>query len=335
VVVLPLHNPIEIAEQLAMVDVLSGGRLEFGVGRGFLVADYEALGIPRENAQARLLEGLEVVLRAWSGGPMSFHGTYYQYKDLDVWPRPDQRPHPPVWFSATQSPDSFDLAGRRDYRLLTVAYRGVELLARLTSLYRDAWTMAGHPSGAWEISAHYQVVVAENSREARTAAQAAVRGYLAAMRQAVDRAKVQEPRREVPDAELRIDRMIDECRIIVGTPDECVALLERAREVLGLTQVDCTFYFGGWSFEQAQRSQRLFALEVICARSRRCGVHAATLAFGSHLGLDRDRQRREWQAGPGRHQPLGDESDVGVGDLDRHRVAPRLAERTRHHRAVA
>jgi natural product biosynthesis luciferase-like monooxygenase protein len=263
VVVLPLHNPVEIAEQLAMVDVLSGGRLEFGVGRGFLVADYEALGIPRADAQARLLEGLEVILRAWSGGPMSFHGKYYQFEDLDVWPRPEQRPHPPVWLSATQAPDSFELAGRRGYRLLTVAYRGVEPLAELTRLYRAAWTEAGHQPGAWEISAHYQVVVAENRREARTTAQAAVLGYLAAMRQAVNKARVQEPRREVPDAELQIDRMIDECRVIVGTPDECVALLERAQEVLGVTLVDCTFYFGGLSFDQARRSQRLFATEVM------------------------------------------------------------------------
>jgi len=67
----------------------------------------------------------------------------------------------------------------------------------------------------------------------------------------------------VTEAETEIDRMIDECRIICGTPDECVALLRRAEEMLGVTQVDCTFYFGGLTFEQARRSHQLFATEVM------------------------------------------------------------------------
>jgi alkanesulfonate monooxygenase SsuD/methylene tetrahydromethanopterin reductase-like flavin-dependent oxidoreductase (luciferase family) len=264
VVVLPLHNPIQIAEQLAMVDILSGGRLEFGVGRGFVVADYEALGIPRADAQARLLEGIDLILHAWSAESAStFRGAYYQYEDLEVWPKPAQQPHPPLWFAVTQSPANFELAGRRGFRLMTVAYRGVEPLAELIRVYRDAWLDAGHPAHGWEITSHYQVVVAEDGAEARRSAQGAVRGYLAAMRHAVDRAKNQEPRREVTEAETEIERMIDECRIIAGTPDECVELVTRAQELLGLTQIDCTFYFGGLSFEQARRSQHLFATQVM------------------------------------------------------------------------
>jgi natural product biosynthesis luciferase-like monooxygenase protein len=263
VVVLPLHNPLEVAEQLAMVDVLSGGRLEVGLGRGFVVADYEALHIPRAEAQARLLEGIEVLIRAWSGQQSSFQGRYYAYEDLEVWPRPEQQPHPPIWFAVTQTADNFQLAGRNGWKLMTVAYRGVEVLAQLTRQYREAWAEAGHPTDGWEITAHYQVVIADTSREARALAQPAVRGYLRSMRHAVDRAKVQEPRREVTEEETQIDRMIDECRIIVGTPDECVALLRRAEDMLGITQVDCTFYFGGLSFEQARRSHELFATEVM------------------------------------------------------------------------
>jgi alkanesulfonate monooxygenase SsuD/methylene tetrahydromethanopterin reductase-like flavin-dependent oxidoreductase (luciferase family) len=283
VVVLPLHNPLQIAEQLAMVDVLSGGRLEFGVGRGFVVADYEALDIPRVEAQDRLLEGLDLVLQAWSAESAStFRGRFYQYEDLEVWPRPEQRPHPPVWFAVTQSPANFELAGRRAFRLMTVAYRGVAPLAELTRLYRAAWVEAGHPADAWEITSHYQVVVADDGREARRLAQGAVRGYLAAMRHAVDRAKVQEPRREVTEAETQIDHMIDECRIIAGTPDECVELVTRAEDLLGLTQLDCTFYFGGLSFEQAQRSQRLFATEVMPRVRGRTLVKGGVPTDGRH-----------------------------------------------------
>jgi alkanesulfonate monooxygenase SsuD/methylene tetrahydromethanopterin reductase-like flavin-dependent oxidoreductase (luciferase family) len=187
-----------------------------------------------------------------------------------------------VWLAVTQSPANFELAGRRGFRLMTVAYRGVEPLAELIAAYKAAWLEAGHPADGWEITSHYQVVVAEDGREARQLAQAAVRGYLAAMRHAVDRAKVQEPRREVTEAETQIDRMIDECRIIAGTPDECVELVTRAEELLGLTQLDCTFYFGGLSFEQARRSQHLFATEVMPRVRGRTLVKGGVPTDGRH-----------------------------------------------------
>src|SRR3954452_3806520 len=96
VVVLPLHNPLEVAEQMAMVDLLSNGRLEFGVGRGFVSHDYEVMGVPYADAQDRLKESLAVIKRAWSGEPFTHHGAYYDFDDVQVWPRPEQTPHPPV-----------------------------------------------------------------------------------------------------------------------------------------------------------------------------------------------------------------------------------------------
>src|SRR5712692_330874 len=171
VIVLPLHQPIEIAEQLAMVDLMSDGRVELGVGRGFVVADYEALGIPREGAQERLTEELEVILKAWSGAPFSHHGKHYDFDNIEVWPPPQQRPHPPVWLSVGATPSSFEWAGRQGYKVLSVAYRGVQQLVELLPLYRNAWLAAGHKAGEWEISSHYQVVLSDNSRKARQIAE--------------------------------------------------------------------------------------------------------------------------------------------------------------------
>src|SRR5712692_3032980 len=89
VVLLPLHNPVQVAEELAMVDLMSGGRLELGVGRGFVAHDYEALGVSYDDAQARLIESLEVVRKAWAGAPFSHQGRYHSFTDLEVWPRPE------------------------------------------------------------------------------------------------------------------------------------------------------------------------------------------------------------------------------------------------------
>ena len=146
IVVLPLHSPIEIAEQLAMVDLMSGGRVEFGIGRGFVEFDYDRLGVSREDSQGRMREQLEVILKAWGGEPFTHKGRFYTYENLEVWPRPEQRPHPPIWLSCSQTPASFEWAGSKGYSVLTVAYRSVEnLVANNRTLPRGLGQ--GRPSG--------------------------------------------------------------------------------------------------------------------------------------------------------------------------------------------
>jgi natural product biosynthesis luciferase-like monooxygenase protein len=269
IIVLPLHNPIEIAEQMAMIDNLSDGRIELGVGRGFVAYDYDRLGVTLDGAQDRLREELEIILKAWSGEAFTHHGTHYRYDNLEVWPRPQQRPHPPVWISCSQTPASFEWAARQGYSILTVAYRGVESLIKNNRLYRETWNSAGRPTGQHRIATHDQVVLSDDSREAKEIIRTALRRYLAATTHTLERVRADSARLATPQYQqvneelLDIDRMVAECRIIAGTPDEAVATLKRAHEMLGFTQIDCTFYFGGISYEQAQRSLRLYASEVM------------------------------------------------------------------------
>jgi natural product biosynthesis luciferase-like monooxygenase protein len=269
IIVLPLHSPIEIAEQMAMIDLMSDGRVELGVGRGFVAYDYDRLGVKLDGAQDRMREELEIILKAWSGEPFTHHGAHYRYDNLEVWPRPQQRPHPPVWISCSQTPSSFEWSGQQGYSILTVAYRGVEPLIKNNRIYRDAWKAAGHPSGQHRIAAHYQVVLSDNSREAKDIIGAALRRYLAATTHTLDRVREDRERSAMQDYQkvnqelLDIDRMIAECRIVAGTPAEAVETLKRAHEMMGFTQIDCTFYFGGIPYEQARRSLHLFGTEVM------------------------------------------------------------------------
>ncbi len=269
IVVLPLHNPIEIAEQVAMLDVMSSGRAELGVGRGFVAYDYDRLGVPIENAQDRLKDGLAVIRKAWSGGRFSHEGPYYRYDQLEVWPQPQQKPHPPLWLSCSGTPASFEWAGTQGLGILTVAYRGVDTLERLNKVYREAWNAAGHKPGGHEISVHYHVVIAEDANEAKAIAREAVRRYVGATTHTTERVRSDAEREgnavrdRVAQEVLDIDKMIATYRLLVGTPDEAVALLKRAHELMGFTQIDCTFYFGGITFEQAQRSHHLFARDVM------------------------------------------------------------------------
>jgi alkanesulfonate monooxygenase SsuD/methylene tetrahydromethanopterin reductase-like flavin-dependent oxidoreductase (luciferase family) len=111
VTLLPLHSPIKIAEEAAICDILSDGRLEFGVGRG-IARHYPSYGIPPEESRGRFDEALDFILAAWTNESFSFDGRYFQARDLSVVPRPVQTPHPPVRIAAN-SPDTFPLAAER------------------------------------------------------------------------------------------------------------------------------------------------------------------------------------------------------------------------------
>ena len=256
VVVLPLHNPVQVAEQLAMLDLLSGGRLDFGLGRGFVAHDYEVLGVPYAEAQERLLEGLEVINKAWTETAFTHRGRFYNFTDLEVWPKPQQRPRPPIWFACSGTPEHFEWVGAQGYNLLTIGYtKPVDVLAGLVRLYRDAHNGTPHA-----IATHYHTVVAEDRNVARKIAEDALREHVRLNRQSRSLARFEVS--PEPEA-LSIERLVDEGRLIAGDPDECVRTLQRVTEEIGSTEVHCLFQFGNISFPVAEQSMSLFATHVI------------------------------------------------------------------------
>ncbi len=96
-----LYHPLRLAEELALLDVLTDGRLNWGAGRGFEPAEFEAFGVPLDETAPRFREAVEVVLEAWTSDRLTFHGKYWDFDDVEVLPKPAQRPHPPTWVAAT------------------------------------------------------------------------------------------------------------------------------------------------------------------------------------------------------------------------------------------
>jgi natural product biosynthesis luciferase-like monooxygenase protein len=259
VALLPLHHPLQQAEEYAMLDQISGGRLDLGIGRGFARFDYEAMGVPWDQGQERLLESLEVMLKAWQQQPFSHHGRYFDYDNVPVWPPPLQAPHPPIWGAAVRSPESFAWFGQQGYHLMTVVYiKPLEELGAMIRTYREAADAAGHDLSALQVSTHYQVYCAEDGDEARRVGEVALQRYraLSNAARALGTGSALAP-------EFPMDVLLADGRVCVGTPDECAAILSRGRDVLGLTGVDCTFYFGGIEYARARRSMELFAREVM------------------------------------------------------------------------
>ena len=146
VIPLPLYHPVRLAEEIATLDILSNGRVEFGIGRGLDDKQLIGFGIPQAETHERLREGLEIVRKAWTEARFSYRGRFFNIEDLSVVPKPVQQPHPPIRVAAN-SPGTFELMGRLGYPIFAASHiipytRIKELLA----LYHQAHAAAGHQS---------------------------------------------------------------------------------------------------------------------------------------------------------------------------------------------
>ncbi len=143
VVVLPWHNPVLVAEQAATLDLLSGGRLDFGVGKGYRDYEFSGFCVPIEEATERFDEAIEVIRKAWtSDGRFSHHGKRWRYADIVVEPAPVQRPHPPFWLGAG-SAESIRRAAREGYNLLLDQIGSTDLTIERVAVFREECARIG------------------------------------------------------------------------------------------------------------------------------------------------------------------------------------------------
>lgn len=167
VLALPWHNPVLLAEQAATVDLVSGGRLDLGIGKGYRHAEFAGFGIAPEEGQARFDEAIEVMTRAWtSPGRFSHRGTFWRFDDIVVEPRPAQSPHPPLWMAAG-SDSSVTRAAVGGYRLILDQYASPAQVAERIALYRDR--LAARPFQATDVAVARHLHIADTDAETAAA----------------------------------------------------------------------------------------------------------------------------------------------------------------------
>jgi len=254
VLLLPLYHPMMVAEEGAMVDVISGGRLILGVGAGYAPEEFAAFGQSLKERGSRMEESASLLHRLWTETNVTHHGKNYRVDNATVAPRPVQRPRPPIWFGAWAEP-----ALRRAARLGDAWFVGpsanLDEIAPCARLYRNACVESVRGKG--EIALFRYVFVANSTKEAIAAAGD---GFI----QAFERMYFRWPHPVVkrPSGELTIERLAKD-RIIFGDPRTCVEEIIRFRRELDAKHLICRFSVPGITRAACATSLDLFTREVM------------------------------------------------------------------------
>lgn len=267
--VLPWHHPLEVAQDYATVDLLSDGRLDFGVGRGLFKGEFEGYDIPWAEAQERFDESLDIILKAWTGEPFSYDGKFFHIPELTVMPKPLQNPHPPLW-QPCLSPSTMERALSRGITpilgaSLTPLPELKQMFGRLGAAMkktgRTDLPRVGHPF----------VYVSDTTRQAREEARAAMEWFLDDFATMFTL-----PEGEVwPDSykffepwahyirSLSYDTAIEEDLVWFGDPAAIRQRIRWLRDECGVSYVLLFMHFGGLEHERALKSMELFATQVM------------------------------------------------------------------------
>ena len=256
VILLPLHHPVDVAEQLATLDVISDGRLIFGAGLGYRDVENAAFGQDPKERVGRLVEGLDVVERLWRGEPITYEGRHFSLRGVRISMRPMQSPRPPIWLAANG-----DAGVKRAARLgdawLMNPHATLATLERQIELFRSTRREAGRPPAAETPLIKECYVAPEAATAVSEAAAFLGEKYGAYRRWEQDKAL---PAGESFDASFE-DLARD--RFILGDPVRVAEEIARYRERLGVTTMIFRLQWPGMDHEKVMRSIRLLGHKVL------------------------------------------------------------------------
>ena len=272
IVQLPLAHPMRIAEELATLDVLSGGRVEAGVGRGGNPTHFAGYGVSMAESRDRMIEALGYIRRAWTEERFSFQGRFFQADDLALAPRPIQQPHPPIRI-AVNSAETAAWAGREGYPIFLASnVNPFPKLRELVPLYRGARADAGHaPFAADDLTLVMPVYVGETRRQVEREVSPSVRQFAASAASVAQTWIAKASEAERPKLQALFEQMcgmtyetVNAVTAIFDTPSACVERLQHVREELNPGRLICWFNFGGLvPHDQVMRSMELFSSRVL------------------------------------------------------------------------
>jgi alkanesulfonate monooxygenase SsuD/methylene tetrahydromethanopterin reductase-like flavin-dependent oxidoreductase (luciferase family) len=275
VVVLPWHDPIRVAEQIALLDVLCGGRCIFGFGRGAASAEYAGFRIPMEEARPRFAEAAQIVMKALKEESFEFEGEFFKIPRISIRPRPFSHPER-RFYASSVSPESAELMARLGFGMLVIMQNEWSKSAADVAKFREMAIELGHTPPPPIILTN--VACAESRDEARERAAiylgkkwdsidrhykfseghlGSVKGYesYGKMTKTYEKLKDPEARKKANEFYVRIQ--------IVGTPDDCIQQVEELRKLTGMNHMISEFGYGGMPAHEAELNLRTFSDRVL------------------------------------------------------------------------
>ena len=270
IILLPLHHPVHVAERIATLDVLSGGRLEVGIGRGFSPREYEVFGADMAASRELTEECLEILMRAFARKPVTHHGRRFRIEALDILPHVIQEPHPPLWTAAV-SPETFDWAAARGLGVLAGPFKPWFMVKHDIERFRAAWRHDVAPRIGMTIGV---LCLADGERARRLARDAFTWFYRELYRAALpvlerlypSYEQLHELGRFRALMKLGVDLGLADTfgLAVVGDPAEVRARIGRFAEA-GVSHLLCAFGAGAVEPSITRESLELFAREVMPA----------------------------------------------------------------------
>ena len=257
---LNLYHPLRLIDEICMLDQMSGGRLELGVGRGISPYEVGYYGVDPATGPERFAELLAVVLKGLTEKRLNHDGKYFSFKDVPMEIQPVQRPHPPLWYGANSLESADRLA---EQGLNVVVGMKADAVGAFSARYRAAWNAFGHDEAALPfIGLSRHIVVGDTDREAQSAAKRAYALWYDALIHLWRAHGVGLPRQMIP---AEFEGALAGGYVVAGSAATVRDRLKRDNEIAGINYCLCRLAFGDLSFEESSRSLELFARDVMPA----------------------------------------------------------------------
>lgn len=270
VLVSPLHLPARLAEEIATLDILSGGRVNVGFGRGAAGSEYNVANVPVEESQARFQESITMVEGLWTNKNYSFQGEHYKITNANLVPQPVQSPHPPIYIAATRTKATQEFVAGSGHPLLIGVVLDTEDAIALCHTIIDLAKTKGKNMAMGQIPFFRYFYVAETEEQARADSKPALDWNLDMIqwrRTFETGSEVWDKMEDFRKTRVELPPSYDylyENRAFIGSPDQIIAKI-KALQNEGIETFGCNFSFGGMPQEKVTKSMRLFAKEVMPA----------------------------------------------------------------------
>jgi alkanesulfonate monooxygenase SsuD/methylene tetrahydromethanopterin reductase-like flavin-dependent oxidoreductase (luciferase family) len=260
VYVLPAHHPLRLAEEICMLDQLSNGRLDVGIGRGASAHELSYFGVDPDQASAMYIEAYTVIRQALAQPEVNFRGKHYHFENVPIEIRPAQLPHPPFWY-AVPVPEGAVWPAQNGINV--VCGGPVPKVREITDRYRAEWAAAGHsPDDIPLLGINRFVVAADTDREAMALGRRAWPLFYTSFMKLWKKHGTQPRYARIPD---NFDAMVENGGALVGSPGSLRDQVRNMAEAAGASYFITQFSFGDLSQEEVLHSAGIFAREVLPA----------------------------------------------------------------------